>query len=264
MHGAASRRLPAIRRAAGLPVGADYPTMFNTFADYPTMLPDDVQYFCGPPDDVQYLCGLPDEVQYLCHLRSCWCRPGVPMHGAAARRLHSFRNSASGRAASWRGLPDEVHTFADHPRMFNTFADYPTKFNNFAIFAVAGAGLECRCMVRLLGGCTVSAIRRAAGLPVGADYPTMFNTLVIFAVAVAGPPPVPMSLRLRHIRAHACVVAGRVEFRMRCMCKAPRFRTVAGRSECCDGETPIGGVPKHILAVIAAGRQASCSGFAAC
>ena len=70
----------------------------------------------------------------------------------------------------------------------------------------------------------------------------------------AGLPPVPMGLRLRPFRAHACVVAGRVEFCMRCMCKAPRFRTVAWRAECCDGDTPIGGVPKHILAVIAADR----------
>ena len=41
---------------------------------------------------------------------------------------------------------------------------------------------------------------------------------------------------------------------MRCMCRAPRFRKVAWRAECCDGDTPIGGVPKHILAVIAADR----------
>ena len=77
-----------------------------------------------------------------------------------------------------------------------------------------------------------------------------------------GPPPVPVGLRLRPFRAHACVVVGRVEFCMRCMCKAPRFRTVAWRAECCDGDTPIGGVPKHILAVIVAG-QASCSGHSA-
>ena len=70
----------------------------------------------------------------------------------------------------------------------------------------------------------------------------------------AGPPPVPNGLRLRAFREHACVVAGCVEFCMRCMCKAPRFRTAAWRASCCDGDAPIGGVPKHILAVIAAVR----------
>ena len=67
-----------------------------------------------------------------------------------------------------------------------------------------------------------------------------------------GPPPVPVSLRLRPFREHACVVAGRVEFCMRCACKAPRFRTAEWRASCCDGDAPIGGVPKHILAAIAA------------
>ena len=69
-----------------------------------------------------------------------------------------------------------------------------------------------------------------------------------------GPPPVPQHLHLRPFRSHVCVVSAQVEFCMRCMSKAPRFRTAVWRTDCCDGDSPIGGVPKHILAEIAADR----------
>jgi hypothetical protein len=68
-----------------------------------------------------------------------------------------------------------------------------------------------------------------------------------------GPPPVPRMLNLRPFRSHACVTAAQVEFCMRCMSKAPRFQAAAWRTDCCDGDTPVGGVPKHILAAISAG-----------
>ena len=67
------------------------------------------------------------------------------------------------------------------------------------------------------------------------------------------PPPVPRMLNLRPFRSHACVTAAQVEFCMRCMSKAPRFQAAAWRTDCCDGDTPVGGVPKHILAAISAG-----------
>ena len=69
-----------------------------------------------------------------------------------------------------------------------------------------------------------------------------------------GPPPVPQHLHLRPFRSHVCVVSAQVEFCIRCMSKAPRFRTAVWRTDCCDGDSPIGGVPKHILAAIAADR----------
>ena len=40
---------------------------------------------------------------------------------------------------------------------------------------------------------------------------------------------------------------------MRCMSKAPRSKAATWRTECCDGDTPIGAVPEHILAAISAG-----------
>ena len=68
-----------------------------------------------------------------------------------------------------------------------------------------------------------------------------------------GPPPAPRLLQLRPFRSHVCVIAGGVELCMLCMSKAPRFRTPAWRAQCCDGTTPIGAVPKHMLAAIRAG-----------
>jgi hypothetical protein len=56
-----------------------------------------------------------------------------------------------------------------------------------------------------------------------------------------GPPPVPRMLNLRPFRSHACVTAAQVEFCMRCMSKAPRFQAAAWRTDCCDGDTPVGG-----------------------
>ena len=75
-----------------------------------------------------------------------------------------------------------------------------------------------------------------------------------------GPPPVPRMLNLRPFRSHACVTAAQVEFCMRCMSKAPRFQAAAWRTECCDGDTPVGGVPKHILTAISAGARTSAEG----
>ena len=69
-----------------------------------------------------------------------------------------------------------------------------------------------------------------------------------------GPPPMPVPLVLRPFRSHVCVSSAQVEFCMRCMSKAPRYRVAAWRAECCDGDAPVAGVPKHILAAIAADR----------
>ena len=68
-----------------------------------------------------------------------------------------------------------------------------------------------------------------------------------------GHPPVPRMLNLRPFPSHVCVTAAHVELCMRCMSKAPRFKAAAWRTECCDGDTPVGGVPKHILTAISAG-----------
>jgi hypothetical protein len=68
-----------------------------------------------------------------------------------------------------------------------------------------------------------------------------------------GPPPAPRILNFRPFRSHVCVLSAKVEFCMRCMTKAPRFRVATWRSECCDGDTTIGAVSEHIVAAIIAG-----------
>ena len=92
----------------------------------------------------------------------------------------------------------------------------------------------------------------AAVEPVAAEAPAGGAAAAEDGDGGGGPHPVPVSLRLRPFRDHACVVAGPVEFCMRCACKAPRIRTTEWRTSCCDGDTPIGGVPKHVLSAIAA------------
>ena len=70
------------------------------------------------------------------------------------------------------------------------------------------------------------------------------------------PATVPRHLNLRPFRSHVCIVVAEVEFCMMCACKAPRYQVAQWRTGCCDGTTPIGAVPRHILAVVAAGRPA--------
>ena len=68
-----------------------------------------------------------------------------------------------------------------------------------------------------------------------------------------GPVPAPRPLSLRPFRSHVCVVVAEVEFCMMCTCNPPRYQRAKWRAECCDGTTPIGAVPRHILAAVLAG-----------
>ena len=67
-------------------------------------------------------------------------------------QLHGFRNSASGRAASWRGLPDEVQYFCgprDHQvQYFGELLRYVVTLrnvfcNHIKLISLLGSPLEC-------------------------------------------------------------------------------------------------------------------------
>ena len=63
-------------------------------------------------------------------------------------------------------------------------------------------------------------------------------------------------LQLRPFRAHAFVCAAGCEFCIRCFARAPRFRVSEWRAGCCDGDTPVGAAPKHLLAALHLHSQA--------
>jgi hypothetical protein len=64
---------------------------------------------------------------------------------------------------------------------------------------------------------------------------------------VAVPAP---AMQLRPYLAHRLINVGACELCIRCFAKAPRYRVGEWRTGCCDGDSPVGACPKHVLAAV--------------
>ena len=72
---------------------------------------------------------------------------------------------------------------------------------------------------------------------------------VVAAAEAAVLVPAP-AMQLRPYLAHRLINVGACELCIRCFAKAPRYRVGEWRTGCCDGDSPVGACPKHVLAAV--------------